>query len=303
MLCSRRIGQWPAKGRYARLFSVNRSLQARILYRPLEAASDGNVPSFRTRYFEPEQPAVLPKETLRAVPAASRWFARADGTGAATLNYDYLSQFGDTLVPLELTQSPSADQNFDESFQRFHAPFSIFLDWTQSKQTRLFRLYLAQCQLSDLPQPLRDDLPTPDLVLKTGRGDVYDANLWLGLPPTYTPLHRDPNPNLFVQLAGKKHVRLMSPEAGMRIFSEVKAALGQHADRGAAVFRGEEMMQGMEKVLLEEAVWGKTSAEQQDETGYEAILDAGDGIFIPNGWWHSIKGVGEGVTASVRACW
>ncbi|KAL1977996.1 hypothetical protein VTN31DRAFT_855 [Thermomyces dupontii] len=265
-----------------------------------EITFDGSVPAFRTRYFEPEQPAVLPPKTFTTVPASSCWFVRAIGTGASTLNYDYLFQFGDTLVPLELTQPPSADQASDESFHRFHAPFSIFLDWTRSEQTRLFRLYLAQCQLSDLPQPLRDDLPTPDLVLKTGRGDVYDANLWLGLPPTYTPLHRDPNPNLFVQLAGKKHVRLMSPEAGMRIFSEVKTALGQHADRGAAVFRGEEMMQGMEKVLLEEAIWGETKPERQDETGFEAVLDAGDGIFIPKGWWHSIKGVGEGVTASVN---
>jgi hypothetical protein len=33
----------------------------------------------------------------------------------------------------------------------------------------------------------------------------------IGHPPTYTPLHRDPNPNIFVQLAGEKVVRLLAP--------------------------------------------------------------------------------------------
>jgi ribosomal protein L16 Arg81 hydroxylase len=62
------------------------------------------------------------------------------------------------------------------------------------------------------------------------------------------------------------------------------------------------MMQGQERILLEQAVWDDADSDGtnnvQDE-GYEAHLEAGDGLFIPKGWWHSIKGIGEGVTASV----
>lgn len=155
----------------------------------------------------------------------------------------------------------------------------------------------------DLPQVLRDDFPTPDLVAQAGKGDVYDVNMWIGLPPTYTPLHRDPNPNLFVQLTGKKVVRLLPPDDGLALFASVRRQIGKSSDRGAAVFRGEDMMQGQERTLLEQAVWGdpdlETAGAAHGSEGYEAHLDSGDGLFIPKGWWHSIKGIGEGVTASV----
>jgi hypothetical protein len=161
------------------------------------------------------------------------------------------------------------------------------------------RLYLAQCQLLDLPPILRADVPTPDIVAHAGKGDVYDANVWIGHPPTYTPLHRDPNPNLFVQLAGRKIVRLLAPEDGQAVFAGVRRQLGKSSDRGAAAIRGEEMMQGEERALLDDMVWGAPVSAGSDGKGVEAVLGAGDGLFIPKGWWHSIKGVGEGVTASV----
>jgi len=124
---------------------------------------------------------------------------------------------------------------------------------------------------------------------------VYDSSIWLGQAPTYTPLHRDPNPNLFVQLAGKKYVRLFKPDIGRAIFARVQESIGGSA---SATMRGEEMMQGAEKKALDVEVW-------QDDAHYassawEAELDGGDALFIPKGWWHSIKGVGNGMTGSVN---
>jgi hypothetical protein len=61
------------------------------------------------------------------------------------------------------------------------------------------------------------------------------------------------------------------------------------------------MMQGRERTLLEQAIWDDTETvgSRRNWEGYEVELQAGDGLFIPKGWWHSIKGVGESVTASV----
>jgi len=142
---------------------------------------------------------------------------------------------------------------------------------------------------------MRDDLPTPEVVLKAGKGDVYDSSIWLGLAPTYTPLHRDPNPNLFVQSAGKKLVRLCRPETGRAIFAKVQEKIGGSA---SATMRGEEMMQGAEKRALEAEVWHDDTASRS--AVWEAELESGDAIFIPKGWWHSIKGVGDGMTGSVN---
>ncbi|KAL2013762.1 hypothetical protein VTN00DRAFT_1287 [Thermoascus crustaceus] len=297
----------------------NSILSATPRYSPLDSLHDANIDRFRERYFKPELPVILPRGYFRDLPACDRWFARTSASPNANhnnngsrLNYEYLGRFGDAFVPLELTQlSPGSNpaESSDASFQRFHAPLSLFLEWTRSTQTQTqsSRLYLAQCKLLDLPQALRDDLPTPSLVSKAGRGDIYDTNVWIGIPPTYTPLHRDPNPNLFVQLAGEKRVRLHAPDVGMGVFARVRQELGQAASHDAAVFRGDEMMQGKERMLLEKAVWGDDEASAVDsassdgyQEGYEAHLEAGDGLFIPKGWWHSVKGVGTGFTGSVN---
>lgn len=61
------------------------------------------------------------------------------------------------------------------------------------------------------------------------------------------------------------------------------------------------MMKGEEKRLLEDQVWNDTSVlDEASEGGYEAHVGRGDGLFIPKGWWHSVKGVGDGITGSVN---
>ncbi|PGH08252.1 hypothetical protein AJ79_06038 [Helicocarpus griseus UAMH5409] len=305
-------------------------------FSPLTTLPSSDISVFRTSHFQPQLPVVLPRGHFRHLPAIQKWFSQppsSPGANAAShgryLNYSYLENHGDSSVPLELTtQSPSSSPASPETpaFQRTYAPLALFLEWTKTATTAPtsttatsdaktadpnIRLYLAQCQLLDLPQALRSDFPTPSFVSEAGKGDIYDTNIWMGVPPTYTPLHRDPNPNLFVQMAGSKVVRLYAPETGRAVFERVRGMVaerrgGNNGDGGnvSAKFRGEEMMQGLEKELLEVEVWGDTMNREVNGggdtgvKGFEAHLDAGDGIFIPMGWWHSIKGVREGITAS-----
>ncbi|KAL4929589.1 putative JmjC domain protein [Aspergillus undulatus] len=318
-MCSNPLiqSQWLSailRSSHARRFTSS----ANSSYKPLEVLKDININSFREGFYIPECPVLLPRQSFRDLPAYERWFHHsATKPNTALLNTGYLAAHGaDAPVPLELTQSDARlpvkrelEGELDLSFRKFHAPLSLFLQWIREAESRPQgqaqgqpRLYLAQCQLLDLPQVLRDDFPIPIIVAQAGKGDIYDTNVWIGYPPTYTPLHRDPNPNLFVQLAGRKTVRLLAPQDGQVVFSHVRCQLGRSGSREAAAFRGEEMMQGRERALLEQAVWD--NAEKQGlgrpVDGFEAELQAGDGLFIPKGWWHSIKGVGEGVTASVN---
>ena len=312
---------------------VLRSLSTGIapLWQPLPTVTtDLTVESFREKAFGPSQPLHFEiKDPSTTFPATSKWFIdRGEGKSLSFnafvgLDDAYLSPYASTIVPLELTTTSNNDTS---SFQRAEAPLGIFLEYckfalaqppnNENKNNNKKpdgpsapRFYLAQASLSLLPEPLRHDLPTPEIVSKAGTGDIYDANLWMGLAPTYTPLHRDPNPNVFIQFAGKKIVRMMPPERGDAIFEQVQNMLCRDDDRGVSskAFRGNEMMAGEERRLLEEAVWrsSESTAHTTDgdwgrDGGYEVVVDAGTGVFIPQGWWHSIKGIGNGITASVN---
>ena len=271
-------------------------------WHPLCPLQDGSLTTFREKASIPSKPALLPKAHFVALPSVQKWFRTSqDGAGRVTLNHIYISKFGDTIVPLEFTRiSAACAANHDEdSFQRADVPFSVFMEWARLANSETSeRLYLAQASWANLPEALKLDLPTPEIVAKSGTGDIYDTNIWMGIPPTYTPLHRDPNPNLFVQLAGDKIVRILPPEMGNQVFAQVQSALGRS---GSTAFRGEDMMKGEEKRLLEDRVWNDTSGmHEAGGDGYEARVGRGDGLFIPKGWWHSVKGIGEGITASVN---
>lgn len=290
---------------------------------------DASLESFRKDAFEPQTPALLPRGSFSKLPAVRKWFKKQ--SGRVVLNRTHLAPFGSAIVPLEFSN--------ENHFTRSEQSLSLFLECVEassstyashpnryfsgyipgaravqrSKKSNDFfsaseitktapetkaptaRIYLAQAPIADLPQGLRNDLPTPEIVLNAGKGDVYDSSIWLGEAPTYTPLHKDPNPNLFIQLAGKKIVRLFQPKVGRAIFAKVQEQIGSNASMS---LRGEEMMMGVEKKALEEEVWGENGHGLRN-AAWEAQLGPGDGLFIPKGWWHSVKGIGGGMTGSV----
>ncbi|PVI08526.1 Clavaminate synthase-like protein [Periconia macrospinosa] len=237
-----------------------------------------------------EEPVVL-KKWFNDIPAIKKWFCPvAADSSHHELDLGYLNQYGNTMVPLELT---CLEGTRPVSFQRSEAPLSFLLmHMGTSDQSSL--LYLAQCPLGDLPSGLQGDLPAPDLINRIGRGDIYSSSLWMGRAPTNTPLHRDPNPNLFVQLVGRKVVRLMEPDDGRQLYNQSRVGAG-HAN-----MRGEEMMVGKEMEQLDQAVWGEGAERLGAVRGVEAVLESGDALLIPLGWWHAVRGVGQGANASVN---
>ncbi|KAI3331199.1 Clavaminate synthase-like protein [Ustulina deusta] len=194
-------------------------------------------------------------------------------------------------------------QNGQSRFQQFDAPLSLVVQasrYNRSKYSpshRVKQLYIAQSDIRSLPPPLGDDLPVPEIVGRAGKGDIYNSSIWLGLQPTYTPLHRDPNPNLFCQLVGYKIVRLLRPRAGLSVFQDVRRSLGA---AGNSHFRGPEMMDGPERDGLHRAIWVDTNASREI---WETMLSPGDALFIPQGWWHSVRSVGHEAEPNASANW
>lgn len=260
---------------------------------PLPILSPPTLPSFRDSYFNPALPCMFPPSHFTStLPAIAQWFIPHP-------KYPHLqvpnTQFfhktlGDRINALLLMEVSLHSKG---KFLQIHAPFAKLLEDISfaGPRDRSITTYLAQCSINEIPE-LKDTLPTPQYI-HAAKGDVYNVNLWMGHAALIvTPLHKDPNPNLFVQLAGTKRVRMFEPDTGQGIMQEFGGGIKR--------FRmPDEMMEGKYRGMVEKVVWGEGEAGD-GVSGFEATVGPGDGLFIPKGWWHAIRSVGEeGAVASV----
>ena len=303
----------------------------------------GSIEAFRQTAFQAETPLHFKNAGVDAIashrlPASEKWFSASTAQAPRGLA-QYLDEHLDWPFPFEVAvpgvdekpavvafrdwimeSSDPTDQmlagilhatlsesNHSKTFFQLFAPLKLLKKALEFNQARFeehrppLMLYIAQSSLSDLPSSLRDDLPTPELVKHAGKGDVYNSSIWLGTEPTYTPLHRDPNPNLFMQLCSDKVVRLLPPDLGDRVFFDVQVQIRQQGGAtGNSRIRSTEMMEGAERAILHEVIWANPKLE--DEL-YEAKLTECDDLFIPKGWWHSVKSVGSEGHLNASANW
>ncbi|KAI0113054.1 Clavaminate synthase-like protein [Daldinia grandis] len=247
-----------------------------------------------TQYMRSHEDLVLPYEFTVPRPSSGEESSEDDALACFQTWLLESNEYKRSHLPVIIKvimeySSHDGPLGISSNFQQFHAPLSLIMSASQFNETqsesskRITNLYVAQSNLNDLPKPLLQDLPVPDIVKYADKGDIYSSSIWLGLQPTYTPLHRDPNPNLFCQLVSSKRIRLMAPGQGDDIYARVRKVLGLS---GNSRFRGAEMMEGRERELLHRAVWNEDTVD-------EVSLNPGDGLFIPKGWWHSVASSGK----------
>ncbi|KAI5480875.1 hypothetical protein MNV49_006684 [Pseudohyphozyma bogoriensis] len=237
------------------------------------------------RASSPTLPSPLPATPLLLanvppLPALQTWLPPSAGPSKhRELELSFFAEHADPIVPLEHTTATSFDQ--------LEAPLSFFLSFLASPPPDYssHSLYLAQFA----PPPfLLETLALPDSLLPAAFARSNNS-IWLGLAPTTTPLHRDPEHNLLLQLAGTKRVRLWPPDEGESVLARVRKATSASSGK----LRGVEMFQPGphgERDELEELVWGSGSDPWRDG-GVEASLVEGTALYIPRGWWHAVRGV------------
>ncbi|KAI1274189.1 hypothetical protein F5Y07DRAFT_374252 [Xylaria sp. FL0933] len=181
--------------------------------------------------------------------------------------------------------------------------------------------YLAQHQLFTQLPALRNDILIPDYCYTTPPPHPTDArlnqpeldepllNAWFGPPGTISPLHNDPYHNVLAQVVGRKYVRLYSPRETARLAARGKengVEMGNTSTLDVGVLEG----------------WDETpNNDEDDEEGsdnavvvskgdidvfrtvpfVDCILEPGDALYIPIGWWHYVRGLS--VSFSVSFWW
>ncbi|KAI1133181.1 hypothetical protein F5Y10DRAFT_229578 [Nemania abortiva] len=188
--------------------------------------------------------------------------------------------------------------------------------------------YLAQHQLFAQLPSLRNDILVPDYCYTAPPRHPTDAridqpeldapllNAWFGPPGTISPLHNDPYHNILAQVVGRKYVRLYSPLETARLAARGKengVEMGNTSKLDVGVLEGWDRSNGdddhggegdgEEAEELEEGL----SMTEEDIKAFkelpfvDCILEPGDALYIPIGWWHYVRGLS--VSFSVSFWW
>lgn len=154
--------------------------------------------------------------------------------------------------------------------------FGAFIDATQT-QGRDLRMFLYN--LSRQIPELLDDVRLPEIGLRFSRRFVF---CFFGCRGSTTPLHYDIDMAevLHTVIRGRRRVRLFPPAASPALYRH-PCTVRSYVDLDAPDF------ERFPALAL--------------ASGYEAVLEPGQTLYMPAGWWHEFHYLEAGMGVSLRA--
>ena len=231
----------------------------------LDRISDMHGDSFFRWYYAANRPVVL-LDGMRNCPALHRW------------SPSYLKErFGNEFV--EVMTERSHDQQYELNCERHKTrmPLRRFVDQVQSAgETNDFYMVANNRSLENTGlRSLLDEIQVFDEILDNSnrRSKVF---LWFGPAGTVTPLHHDALNVLLTQVVGSKLVTLIPSFELPLIYNHV-------------------------------GVYSEVDLESPDLVRYplfqqtsrmEVVLEPGQALFIPVGWWHHVRSLDVSISVS-----
>jgi hypothetical protein len=276
---------------------------------PAPRVSDLSLSSFESHMLHPQDQSLGP-EPLIIQNAIEHWPARTDRSWN---NQSYLMAKtigGRRLVPVEIGRS-----YVDEDWGQKIIPFKEFMEkymLADPKSLDTKTGYLAQHDLFKQIPNLRKDiaipnycfadtsLPHPSSPLAKEHAAVpilgaTSLNAWFGPAGTISPLHVDPYHNILAQVVGRKYVRLYAPKYSANLYPrgmEEGIDMNNTSQTDVAVLEGWDGTEE-DKLAAREQFPEFENAEYED-----CILEEGECLYIPLGWWHYIRSLSPSFSVS-----
>nr|CDJ90045.1 Protein JMJD-5 [Haemonchus contortus] len=188
-------------------------------------------------------------------------------------SFDYLHRIlCHRIVPIE-QGSKYTDNDWS---QRLMTGSEFFSTLREDKERPL---YLAQHRIFDQIPQLCDDFSLP-LYCDHCEFENVDKNGWIGPGGTVSPLHTDPRQNIFCQIMGRKFFRLVSPSDSENVYA-FKDGIITNTSQVDVLSPDLEKYPNFAKVRC-----------------WDGVVEAGDALFIPQGWWHLVSALSNSVSIS-----
>lgn len=218
---------------------------------------------------------------------------------------------GRRLVPVEVGRS-YVDQGWGQELIQFREFLARHVEVDSATSSSARTGYLAQHNLFQQIPSLRGDIGVPDFCwvdvplhpttpsIDQPPLDVPQLNAWFGPARTITPLHTDGYHNLLCQAVGAKYLRLYPPRATplMRPRSpEHGVDMSNTSALDVGVLEGwDERPEGVSEEDMR-----RVRDELEGVEYWECVLEPGDTLVIPIGWWHYVRSLS--VSFSVSFWW
>src|ERR1700744_1632604 len=236
-----------------------------VILKPIDTVDTISEADFKKNYLEARRPLVI-KNLTQTWPALQKW------------TFDYLKEtVGDITVPLY--DSSKADPSKPINASAAEMKFGDYIDLIQKEPTDL-RIFLFD-PIKSAPRLLDDYRSPSDLM--GGFLDKY-PNMFFGGKGSVTFMHYDIDlAHIFhTHFNGRKHVILFDNKWSERLYRIPYATYA------------------LEDYDIEKPDFKKFPALDGVE-GQEAILEHGDTLFMPTGYWHWMKYLDGSFSISLRA--
>jgi hypothetical protein len=173
-------------------------------------------------------------------------------------------------------------------------PFNEYAELLKNHQARERDIYLAKCPLKNTPLGDLEYLRNIGDRLKL-KHPVSDFNIWIGPGGHVESLHYDTLDGTLIQLHGSKKVVLFPPNQLNNLYP---FPIWRHLKEGLKI-RSWFSQVYPERPDFQSFPHLKTALDCK----YEVVLNPGDILYLPAGWWHEVTALGDEMVCSVNRFW